>query len=199
MKFLFLIWGNLKRARLRTLLTVCAILIAFLLFGYLCAIRRALGQPIGMAGAERLMVRHRISIAQLTRWSLDGVSSWGRLARFEVHAGQMLSLRAGLPLTVKVHASGLQPNGMIHFALALVGQAGEDYNATARKGGVPQSAKFHMDAGRPRVWPKEAVRQKGPLCPQYPRTASATGKSPGPPAPCARRALDRSRKVAEIC
>ena len=65
MKFLFLIWGNLKRARLRTLLTVCAIMIAFLLFGYLCAIRRALGQPVGMAGAERLMVRHRISIAQL--------------------------------------------------------------------------------------------------------------------------------------
>ena len=65
MKFLFLIWGNLKRARLRTLLTVCAITVAFVLFGYLCAIRRALGQPVGMAGAERLTVRHRISIAQL--------------------------------------------------------------------------------------------------------------------------------------
>jgi hypothetical protein len=85
-----------------------------------------------------------------TPWSLHGVSSWGRLARFDIRTGETLSLRAGPPLTVKVHASGLQPNGMIHFALALVGQAGEDYNAAARKGGVPQPPRFSVfdESGR---------------------------------------------------
>jgi hypothetical protein len=39
---------------------------------------------------------------------------------------------------------------MIHFALALVGQAGEDYNAAARKGGVPQPPRFSVfdESGR---------------------------------------------------
>jgi len=85
-----------------------------------------------------------------TLWSLHGVSSWGRLARFDVRSGQVLSLRAGPPLTVKVHPSGLQPNGMIHFALALVGQAGESYNAAPKRGDVPQPPRFRVldEAGR---------------------------------------------------
>jgi len=39
---------------------------------------------------------------------------------------------------------------MIHLALALVGQAGENYNATPTEGGVPQPPKFHTfdEAGR---------------------------------------------------
>jgi hypothetical protein len=85
-----------------------------------------------------------------TLWSLHGVSSWGRLTRFDTRAGQVLSLRAGPPLSVKVHPSGLQPNGMIHFALALVGQAGENYNAAPKRGGVPQPPRFRVfdEAGR---------------------------------------------------
>jgi beta-lactamase regulating signal transducer with metallopeptidase domain len=85
-----------------------------------------------------------------TLWSLHGVSSWGRLARFDIRTGETLSLRAGSPLSVKVHPSGLQPNGMIHFALALVGQAGEDYNAAPKKGDVAQPPRFRVldEAGR---------------------------------------------------
>jgi hypothetical protein len=85
-----------------------------------------------------------------TPWSLHGVSSWGRLARFDIRAGQTFSLRAGPPLSVKVHPSGLQPNGMVHLALALVGQAGEDYNAAPKRGGVPQPPRFRVldEAGR---------------------------------------------------
>jgi hypothetical protein len=39
---------------------------------------------------------------------------------------------------------------MIHLALALVGQAGEDYNAAAMKGSVPQPPRFRVldEAGR---------------------------------------------------
>ena len=64
MKYLPLIWSNLRRKRLRTALTLLCILVAFILFGYLSAIGHALGQGASMAGADRLMVRHRVSIIQ---------------------------------------------------------------------------------------------------------------------------------------
>lgn len=65
MKFLPLIWSNLKRKKARTFLTMLSILVAFLLYGYLSAIGRALDQGVSVAGADRLIVRHRVSIAQL--------------------------------------------------------------------------------------------------------------------------------------
>jgi hypothetical protein len=39
---------------------------------------------------------------------------------------------------------------MIHFALALVGQAGESYNAAPKRGDVPQPPKFRVldEAGK---------------------------------------------------
>ena len=64
MKFLPLIWSTLKRRKLRTLLTALSILVAFVLYGYLSAIGRALDQGVSVAGADRLFVRHRVSIAQ---------------------------------------------------------------------------------------------------------------------------------------
>ena len=42
MKFLALVWANLKRKKLRTALTLLSIFVAFLLFGFLCAIKEAL-------------------------------------------------------------------------------------------------------------------------------------------------------------
>src|SRR6266496_2135043 len=65
MKFLPLIWANLRRKKLRALLTLLSILVAFLLFGYLCAIRQALNAGVSVAGADRLVVRHKVSIIQL--------------------------------------------------------------------------------------------------------------------------------------
>lgn len=65
MKFFPLIWSNLKRKKLRTLLTVLSILVAFLLYGYLAAIQEALNAGVSVAGADRLVVRHRVSIIQL--------------------------------------------------------------------------------------------------------------------------------------
>jgi putative ABC transport system permease protein len=64
MRFLPLIWSNLGRKKLRTLLTLLSIVVAFVLFGYLSAIARALDQGVSVAGADRLMVRHRVSITQ---------------------------------------------------------------------------------------------------------------------------------------
>jgi putative ABC transport system permease protein len=64
-KYLYLIWSNLGRKKLRTLLTVLSILVAFLLFGYLGAIRQGFSQGIDVAGQDRLIVRHKVSIIQL--------------------------------------------------------------------------------------------------------------------------------------
>ncbi|MDX2185813.1 MAG: FtsX-like permease family protein [Opitutaceae bacterium] len=65
MKFLALVLGNLRRKKLRTALTVLSILVAFLLYGLLCVVREALTAGVSMAGADRLVTRHRVSIIQL--------------------------------------------------------------------------------------------------------------------------------------
>lgn len=65
MRFLPLVWGNLKRRKLRTLLTLLSVVVAFLLFGLLCAIRQALVGGVELAGVDRLIVRHKVSIIQL--------------------------------------------------------------------------------------------------------------------------------------
>ena len=65
MKFLPLIWANLRRKKLRTLLTLLSIVVAFVLFGYLAAIRVGLSAGVELAGVDRLFVRHRVSIIQM--------------------------------------------------------------------------------------------------------------------------------------
>ena len=60
-----LIWCNLTRKKLRTGLTLLSIVVAFVLFGMLCAIRQALVGVVSLAGADRLIVRHKVSIIQL--------------------------------------------------------------------------------------------------------------------------------------
>ena len=65
MKFAHLIWGNLKRKKLRTALTLLSILVAFLLFGVLCAVKQGLVGGVELAGVDRLIVRHKVSIIQL--------------------------------------------------------------------------------------------------------------------------------------
>ena len=41
MKFLSLVFSNLKRKKLRTILTLLSIFVAFLLFGFLSAVKEA--------------------------------------------------------------------------------------------------------------------------------------------------------------
>lgn len=65
MKYLSLLWSNLKRKRLRTTLTLLSIAVAFILFGYLAAVRQAFSQGIDVAGLDRLVTRQKVSIIQL--------------------------------------------------------------------------------------------------------------------------------------
>jgi putative ABC transport system permease protein len=60
-----LVWSNLGKRKLRTALTALSILVAFLLYGYLSAIKTALdGGNFGAGGEDRLIVRNRLSITQ---------------------------------------------------------------------------------------------------------------------------------------
>jgi len=65
MKFVYLIWSNLMRKKLRTALTLLSVIVAFLLFGFLAAIRQALVGGVEVAGADRLVVRDKVSIINL--------------------------------------------------------------------------------------------------------------------------------------
>jgi putative ABC transport system permease protein len=86
MKFLGLLWGNLMRRKLRTVLTLLSIFVAFFLFGLLGTIKEAFAAGVTMSDADRLVVRHRVSLFMLlpinyaTRMrQIDGVeaiASW---------------------------------------------------------------------------------------------------------------------------
>jgi putative ABC transport system permease protein len=65
MKFLHLIGSNLRRKKLRTSLTLLSIVVAFILFGFLSAIQQALVGGVALAGADRLIVRQKVSIINL--------------------------------------------------------------------------------------------------------------------------------------
>jgi putative ABC transport system permease protein len=82
MKYFYLIFSSLKRKKIRTGLTILSIMVAFVLFGYLTAIRQAFDAGVEVAGADRLIVRHKVSIIQLLPQSyeakierLDGVDN----------------------------------------------------------------------------------------------------------------------------
>jgi putative ABC transport system permease protein len=62
MKFMHIVWKNLMRRKIRTTFTLLSIFVAFVLFGYLMAIRSAFSMGIDLAGADRLMVLNKISI-----------------------------------------------------------------------------------------------------------------------------------------
>lgn len=62
MKYLHIVWVNLKRKKLRALLTAGSFMVALFLFGVLVTIRTALSSGVDVAGADRLIVRNRISL-----------------------------------------------------------------------------------------------------------------------------------------
>jgi len=64
LKYLPLLWANLGRKRLRTSLTLASIIVAFLLFGLMQTMRVALTGSPELAGVDRLMTLHKVSIIQ---------------------------------------------------------------------------------------------------------------------------------------
>lgn len=88
MKFLPLIWAGLWRKKMRTILTLLSIIVAFLLFGLLEGINQATNLLLAVAHVDRLFV---LSSDNMTRLpvayrgqiaSIDGVSAVAILAGF---------------------------------------------------------------------------------------------------------------------
>lgn len=62
MKYWPILWGNLKRRKARTLFTLLSILIAFVLFAYLAAVKVAFRAGVDVAGADRLFTTQKTAI-----------------------------------------------------------------------------------------------------------------------------------------
>jgi putative ABC transport system permease protein len=63
-KFWPLLWSNLWRRKARTIFTLLSIVVAFVLFSYLAAVRVAFRAGVDVAGADRLFTTHKTSIIQ---------------------------------------------------------------------------------------------------------------------------------------
>lgn len=64
MKYLHLLWRNLTRKKVRTTFTFLSIVVAFFLFGLLMAVKNGFDAGIEIAGQNRLLTIHKISIIQ---------------------------------------------------------------------------------------------------------------------------------------
>ena len=64
MKFFPLVWKNIWRRKVRTIFTILSVFVAFLLFGVLMTIRAAFSLGVDMAGIDRLIVMHKVSLIQ---------------------------------------------------------------------------------------------------------------------------------------
>lgn len=62
MKFLPLLWKNLWRKKVRTIFTLLSVFVAFLLFGLLMTIRTAFTFGVDIAGLDRLVLIHKVSL-----------------------------------------------------------------------------------------------------------------------------------------
>ena len=65
MKFLPLVWRNLLRRKVRTTFTLLSIFVAFVLYAFLMTMRTAFSMGVEVAGADRLMMMHKVSLIQL--------------------------------------------------------------------------------------------------------------------------------------
>jgi len=62
MKFLPLLWSSLWRKKIRTVFTLLSVFVAFLLFGLLMTIRGAFSFGVEIAGLDRLILIHKVSL-----------------------------------------------------------------------------------------------------------------------------------------
>lgn len=72
MRYLPLVWRNLTRRKTRTIFTVLSIVVAFVLFGVLAALNTAFSMGVELAGNDRLIITHKVSIIQLLPESYQG-------------------------------------------------------------------------------------------------------------------------------
>ena len=65
MKYFPLIWRNLLRRKVRTIFTLASVFIAFVLYSFLMVVQNAFSMGVEVAGADRLVLMHKVSLIQL--------------------------------------------------------------------------------------------------------------------------------------
>jgi len=65
MRYFPLIWRNLLRRKVRTIFTVGSVFIALVLYSFLMVVQSAFTLGVDLAGVDRLVMMHRISLIQL--------------------------------------------------------------------------------------------------------------------------------------
>jgi putative ABC transport system permease protein len=65
MKYLPLVWRNLLRRKVRTIFTLASVFIAFVLYGFLMVVQNAFSMGVDVAGVDRLVLMHKVSLIQL--------------------------------------------------------------------------------------------------------------------------------------
>ena len=64
MKYFHLVWRNLLRRKFRTIFTIAVIFISFVLYAFLMTIRTAFSMGVEVAGVDRLVMMHKVSLIQ---------------------------------------------------------------------------------------------------------------------------------------
>ncbi len=64
MSFLHLILSNMRRKVVRTAFTLLSLFVSFVLFGFLMAVRAGFGVGVELAGIDRLVMLHKVSLIQ---------------------------------------------------------------------------------------------------------------------------------------
>jgi putative ABC transport system permease protein len=65
MKYFPLIWRNLLRRKVRTIFTLASVFIAFVLYSFLMVVQNAFSMGVEVAGVDRLVLMHKVSLIQL--------------------------------------------------------------------------------------------------------------------------------------
>jgi putative ABC transport system permease protein len=65
MRYLPLIWRNLLRRKVRTIFTLASVFIAFVLYSFLMVVQNAFSMGVEVAGVDRLVLMHKVSLIQL--------------------------------------------------------------------------------------------------------------------------------------
>jgi putative ABC transport system permease protein len=65
MRYLPLIWRNLLRRKVRTIFTLASVFIAFVLYSFLMVVQNAFAMGVEVAGVDRLVLMHKVSLIQL--------------------------------------------------------------------------------------------------------------------------------------
>ncbi len=111
MKYLPLIWKSLWRRKVRTTFTLLSIFIAFLLFGILMTIRAAFSLGVDLAGLDRLILIHKISLVMPLPEVLQGPAAVDARCR-DRHPQQLVRRR--LPGSQELHRADRRRAAGVH-------------------------------------------------------------------------------------